>query len=78
MWHRIGNKGVGLMVTFAKHVVVVLAFALPMMPIAMADDTKRCIKNLIQLSESDLQKIDGGNTRGLFTRLDQKLSAKGL
>ena len=27
------------MVTFAKHVVVVLAFALPMMPIAMADDT---------------------------------------
>ena len=27
------------MVTFAKHVVVVLAFAFPMMPIAMADDT---------------------------------------
>ena len=39
MWHRIGNKGVGLMAALAKHVVVLLAFAFPMMPIAMADDT---------------------------------------
>lgn len=39
MWHRIGNKGVRLMTAFAKHVVVLLAVAFPMMPIAMADDT---------------------------------------
>jgi tripartite-type tricarboxylate transporter receptor subunit TctC len=39
MWHRIGNKGVGLMIAFAKHVVVLLAFAFSIMPIAMADDT---------------------------------------
>jgi tripartite-type tricarboxylate transporter receptor subunit TctC len=39
MWHRIGNKGVGLMSAFARHFVVLLAFAFPMMPIAMADDT---------------------------------------
>ena len=43
MWHRIGNKciykGVRLMITFAKHCVVLLSIAFPMMPIAMADDT---------------------------------------
>jgi 4-oxalmesaconate hydratase len=42
------------------------------------DDTKRYIENSVQLSESDRQKIYEGNARGLFTRLDQQLSAKGL
>ena len=43
MWHRIGNKciykGVGLMITFAKHCVVLLSITFSIMPIAMADDT---------------------------------------
>ena len=42
------------------------------------DDTKRYIENSVQLSESDRQKIYEGNARGLFTRLDQQLRAKGL
>jgi 4-oxalmesaconate hydratase len=42
------------------------------------DDTKRYIENSVQLSESDRQKIYEDNARGLFTRLDQQLSAKGL
>lgn len=42
------------------------------------DDTKRYIENSVQLSESDRQKIYGGNARGLFTRLDQQLNARGL
>jgi 4-oxalmesaconate hydratase len=42
------------------------------------DDTKRYIENSVQLSESDRQKIYEGNARGLFIRLDQQLSAKGL
>ncbi|MBU3576193.1 amidohydrolase family protein [Polynucleobacter sp. UK-Mo-2m-Kol15] len=42
------------------------------------DDTKRYIENSVQLSESDRQKIYEGNARGLFTRLDQQLNARGL
>jgi 4-oxalmesaconate hydratase len=42
------------------------------------DDTKRYIENSVQLSESDRQKIYEGNARGVFPRLDQQLSAKGL
>jgi len=42
------------------------------------DDTKRYIENSAHLSETDRKQIYEGNARKLFSRLDQKLKAKGL